>query len=336
MNYKRIFTFIIFFILYYGKVIAQEETVYDKIDLFGEVLDKINKEYVEEVDQSDTMDAAINGVLQSLDPYSSYMSPKNLEEMQTETKGEFGGLGIEVGMEAGVVKVISPLDNSPAEREGVKAGDYIVKIGKEQVQGKSLLEAVKLMRGPVGTSINLTVRRKNEKKPIEFTITRKIIEVQSVNSKIIGDQKNLGYIRLKSFNENSDKQFLKSVKEFEKKIAKKFKISRQEQDEFALQSQHKANLAINNPVGCQFIMFYPNSFDKTKLTDEDYIGKVPFAEGRAIQLDVGNYHAVRNNSKETRYHIIVHGNFWPDEKTKSLYDSSMRNTIGNIKTYARV
>ena len=214
MCYKRIFTLIIFFILYYGKVSAQDETVYDKIDLFGEVLDKINKEYVEEVDQSDTMDAAINGVLQSLDPYSSYMSPKNLEEMQTETKGEFGGLGIEVGMEAGVVKVISPLDNSPAEREGVKAGDYIVKINDTQVQGKTLNEAVELMRGPVGSTLEITVRRIGLRKSLVFNITREIIQVASVKSEVLDEK--IGYIRLTSFNENSDDQIKKKIKEFKK------------------------------------------------------------------------------------------------------------------------
>ena len=212
MNNKRIFTLIIFLILYFGKVSAQEETVYDKIDLFGEVLDKINKEYVEEVDQSDTMDAAINGVLQSLDPYSSYMSPKNLEEMQTETKGEFGGLGIEVGMEAGVVKVISPLDNSPAEREGVKAGDYIVKINDTQVQGKTLNEAVELMRGPVGSTLEITVRRVGLRKSLVFNITREIIQVASVKSEVLDEK--IGYIRLTSFNENSDDQIKKKIKEF--------------------------------------------------------------------------------------------------------------------------
>ena len=214
MNSKRIFILIIFYFLYFGKVSAQEETVYDKIDLFGEVLDKINKEYVEEVDQSDTMDAAINGVLQSLDPYSSYMSPKNLEEMQTETKGEFGGLGIEVGMEAGVVKVISPLDNSPAEREGVKAGDYIVKINDTQVQGKTLNEAVELMRGPVGSTLEITVRRIGLRKSLVFNITREIIQVASVKSEVLDEK--IGYIRLTSFNENSDDQIKKKIKEFKK------------------------------------------------------------------------------------------------------------------------
>ena len=214
MNNKKIFTLIIFFILYFGKASAQEQSVYDKIDLFGEVLDKINKEYVEEVDQSDTMDAAINGVLQSLDPYSSYMSPKNLEEMQTETKGEFGGLGIEVGMEAGVVKVISPLDNSPAEREGVKAGDYIVKINDTQVQGKTLNEAVELMRGPVGSTLEITVRRVGLRKSLVFNITREIIQVASVKSEVLDEK--IGYIRLTSFNENSDDQIKKKIKEFKK------------------------------------------------------------------------------------------------------------------------
>ena len=190
--------------------------LYEKIDLFGEVLEKIKKDYVNEVEQSEMIDSAINGVLQSLDPYSAYMSPELFKEMQTDTKGKFGGLGIEIGMESGVVKVISPIDDTPASKAGIKAGDYIVKIGNEQVQGKSLMDAVKLMRGPIGTSINLTVRRKNLKKPLEFKIKREIIEVQSVNSDIISKDKNLGYIRLKSFNENSDKQILKSIKEFEK------------------------------------------------------------------------------------------------------------------------
>ena len=214
---KKIIIVSALFSVIFSSTSFSKNELYEKIDLFGEVLENIKKEYVDDVDQAEVMDSAINGVLQSLDPYSAYMSPELFKEMQTDTRGEFGGLGIEIGMESGVVKVISPIDDTPAAKAGIKAGDYIVKIGKEQVQGKSLLEAVKLMRGPVGTSINLTVRRKNVKKPIEFTITRKIIEVQSVNSKIIGDKKNLGYIRLKSFNENSDKQFLKSVKEFEKK-----------------------------------------------------------------------------------------------------------------------
>ena len=197
-------------------IVFSKNDLYEKIDIFGEVIENIKKDYVDEVDQAEMMDSAINGVLQSLDPYSAYMNPELFKEMQTDTKGEFGGLGIEISMEAGVVKVISPIEGTPAEKAGVKAGDFIVKIGKEQVQGKSLMEAVKLMRGPVGTSIDLTIRRKNFKKPLEFKIVRKIIEVQSVSDQIISKEKNIGYVRLKSFNENSDNQFLKSIKKFEK------------------------------------------------------------------------------------------------------------------------
>ena len=212
---KKILVLILFFL--FSSSVYSKNDLYEKIDLFGEVIENIKEEYVDDVDQSEMMDSAINGVLQSLDPYSAYMSPELFKEMQTDTKGEFGGLGIEIGMEAGVVKVISPIEGTPAEQAGIKAGDYIVKIGKEQVQGKSLMEAVKLMRGPVGTTIDLTIRRKNVKKPLEFKITRKVIEVQSVNSEIISKEKNIGYIRLKSFNENSDNQFLKILKKFESK-----------------------------------------------------------------------------------------------------------------------
>ena len=213
---KKIIILLFIFVNFFNLPAFSKNDLYEKIDLFGEVLENIKKDYVDEVDEAEMMDSAINGVLQSLDPYSAYMSPELFKEMQTDTSGQFGGLGIEIGMEAGVVKVISPIDDTPASNAGIKAGDYIVKIGKEQVQGKSLMEAVKLMRGPVNTSIDLTVRRKNVKKPLKFKITRKVIEVQSVKAEIISKDKNLGYIRLKSFNENSDKQFLKSLKEFEK------------------------------------------------------------------------------------------------------------------------
>ena len=193
---------------------SSEIDVYKKIDLFGEVLEKIYNEYVDEINQSESMDSAINGLLQSLDPYSAYMSPEIFEEMQTETSGEFGGLGIEVSMESGVVKVISPIDDTPASRAGIKAGDYIVKIDNTQVQGKSLSEAVELMRGPVGSEIELTVRRIGQKKAITFNIVREIIQIKSVKADIL--EKNIGYIRLTSFNENSGKQIREKIKNFEK------------------------------------------------------------------------------------------------------------------------
>ena len=204
---------LVFYIFLMQSISCAENEIYKKIDLFGEVIEKINKEYVDEIDQSKSMDSAINGLLQSLDPYSSYMSPEIFNEMQTETSGKFGGLGIEVGMESGVVKVISPIDDTPASRAGIKAGDYIVKINNIQVQGKSLSEAVDLMRGPVGSGIELTVRRRGEKKALKFEIVREIIQIQSVKTDLL--KENIGYIRLTSFNENSGKQIKREIKKFE-------------------------------------------------------------------------------------------------------------------------
>ena len=214
---RKIFFIIgIFFLKFstFNPIVAAENDVYKKIDLFGEVLEKINKEYVDEINQSESMDAAIDGLLQSLDPYSAYMSPEIFNEMQTETSGEFGGLGIEVNMESGVVKVISPIDDTPASRAGIKAGDYIIKIDDIQVQGKSLSEAVDLMRGPVGSSIILTVRRIGQKKALTFEIVREIIQIKSVKADLL--KNNIGYLRLTSFNENSGDQIREQIREFEK------------------------------------------------------------------------------------------------------------------------
>ncbi|MDA7450309.1 S41 family peptidase [Candidatus Pelagibacter ubique] len=211
---KRFFLFFIILLFTFQKSFSENTDLYKKIDLFGEVLEKISEEYVDEVDQSKSMDSAINGLLQSLDPYSAYMTPESFEGMQTETSGEFGGLGIEVGMEAGVVKVISPIDNTPASKAGLKAGDYIVKINNTQVQGKTLMQAVDLMRGPVGSSIEITVRRRGVKKALIFNITREVIQVQSVKSELIDN--NIGYIRLTSFNENSSEQIKEKINKLNK------------------------------------------------------------------------------------------------------------------------
>ena len=213
---KKIIIYLFVVFIYSSNLFANtNDELYKKIDLFAEVLDKIKKEYVDKVDQSELIDDAINGALQSLDPYSAYMNPEFFDSMQTDTKGEFGGLGIEVGMEAGVVKVISPIDGTPASKAGIKAGDYIIKIDGTQVQGKSLMEAVKLMRGPVGSEINLTMRRKGKKNAFDKLIKREIIEVKSVEGKIIENK--IGYLRLKAFNENSSNQLVKKISNFEKK-----------------------------------------------------------------------------------------------------------------------
>ena len=215
-SFKYILTITVVILLNISnKVYSQNiDKLYEKIDLFAEVLEKIQNEYVEEVDQAEIIDFAINGALQSLDPFSAYMNPKVFEESQSETSGEFGGLGIEVSMESGVIKVITPIDDTPAAKAGIKAGDYIVKINGEQVQGKTLMEAVNLMRGPVGTSIEITVRRKGLRKAKIFKITREIIEIKSVISKIVDNK--VGYLRLRAFNENSSSQLKKEISKIEK------------------------------------------------------------------------------------------------------------------------
>jgi len=193
------------------------DSFYKKIDLFSEVLETISDEYVDDIDQAKAMDYAINGLLQSLDPHSAYMNQETFEESQTETSGEFGGLGIEVGMESGVVKVITPIDDTPASRAGIKSGDYIVKINGKQVRGKTLMEAVNLMRGPVGSTIKITVRRKNLKKAKVFEIKREIIEIKSVVTKLIDNK--VMYLRLRAFNQNSSNQLEKAIRKTEKNKA---------------------------------------------------------------------------------------------------------------------
>jgi len=214
---KKFYAFILTFLILFSSnntLFASGNDIYKKIDLFSEVLETIKNEYVDEIDESETMDSAINGLLQSLDPYSGYMRPEDFENMQTDTSGKFGGLGIEVTMESGVVKVITPLDDTPAAKAGVKAGDFIVRIDGEQVQGKTLMEAVNLMRGEVGSPIEITIRRKGKKKAIEIKIIREIIQVKSVTSKIISD---IGYLRLTSFNQNSSEQLRKNIKKISSK-----------------------------------------------------------------------------------------------------------------------
>ena len=187
--------------------------LYEKLDLFSDVLEKINNEYVDKIDQSKIIDAAINGMLQSLDPHSSYMNPENYKSMGVDTKGEFGGLGIEITMEAGFVKVITPIEDSPADKVGVKAGDYIIKINKKQVKGLNIMEAVKLMRGKIGTPINITVRRLEIDEDLKFTIIRDVVKVREVSSSILD---NVGYLRLRAFNEQSSKQLIKKINNFKK------------------------------------------------------------------------------------------------------------------------
>ena len=188
----------------------KKDVLYEKLDLFGDILETINKEYFKHINEGEVIDGAINGMLQSLDPYSSYMSPKTFKSMNTETKGEFGGLGIEVTMEAGLVKVISPIDDTPADRAGIKSGDYIIKLDNKQVKGLTLDEAVNTMRGKSGTPITLTIRRMDVDEPIIVKIVRETIKTKSVVSEI---KENIGYLRLRSFNEKSGDELIDKIRE---------------------------------------------------------------------------------------------------------------------------
>ena len=193
----------------------QTDNLYKKLDLFSDVLETLNNEYVDQVDENKVLDAAINGMLQSLDPYSSYMSPENFRNMNAETKGEFGGLGIEITMQAGLVKVISPIEGTPADKAGIKAGDFIIRINNTQVKGLNLFEAVSMMRGKVGTKINLVIRRENIDDELKFTLIRGIIKIREVSAEV--KLNNIGYIRLRAFNQKSHNQLKEKIKSFKSK-----------------------------------------------------------------------------------------------------------------------
>ncbi len=173
---------------------------YRQLNLFGDVFERVRADYVEDVSDEDLIEAAITGMLTSLDPHSSYLSPKNFRDMQVQTKGEFGGLGIEVTMENGYVKVVSPIDDTPAHRAGLQPGDLITHLDNEPVQGLNLSEAVEKMRGPVGSDLTLTVRR-DGREPFEVKVTRAVIKIQSVRSRLVGDD--IAYVRITSFSEQT-------------------------------------------------------------------------------------------------------------------------------------
>lgn len=206
--YKLFLTIILIFNFTFFTFANPSDKLYEKLDLFSDVLNTLKNDYVDDIEQSEVIDAAINGMLQSLDPYSSYMSPETFKNMNNDTKGEFGGLGIEITMENGLVKIITPIDGTPADKVGILPGDFIVKINNKQVKGMSLLDAVKLMRGKVGTSIEITIRRPDIDNEIKFKITRAIIKIREVSAEL---KDNVAYIRLRAFNEQSHNQLLKQL-----------------------------------------------------------------------------------------------------------------------------
>ncbi len=202
-----------------GQAIASTDT-YRQLNLFGDVFERVKNDYVREVKDAELVESAINGMLMALDPHSSYLNPKNFSDMQVSTRGEYGGLGLEVTMEEGLVKVISPMDGTPAAKAGIKTGDLIATIDGMQIQGLTLSEAVDKMRGPVNSQIRLTILRKGEKKPLDITITRAVIRVESVRWKQEGD---IAYIRITTFNEQTEDGIERAVDQTKAKIGNRLK-----------------------------------------------------------------------------------------------------------------
>ncbi len=196
---------------------AAAADTYRQLNLFGDVFERVRADYVEKPDDGKLIETAINGMLAGLDPHSSYMDPKSFKDMQVQTRGEFGGLGIEVTMEDGLIKVVSPIDDTPASKAGVLANDIITKLDEDQVQGLTLNQAVEKMRGPVNTKIKLTIMRKGQDKPVEISLTRDVIRVRSVRSNTDGDD--VGYIRMSQFNEQTTEGLKKAITDINAKIS---------------------------------------------------------------------------------------------------------------------
>ena len=204
----------------YSATSSQNSELYKQLDLFGDVLERVRSDYVEKPDDTQLIEAAINGMLSSLDPHSSYMSPKNFRDMQVQTRGEFGGLGIEVTMENGVIKVVSPIDDTPAAKAGLMANDLITHLDNEQISGLTLEQAVEKMRGPVNTPITLTVVRKGKDEPFDVKVVRDVIRINAVKSHVEGD---VGYVKVTTFNEQTHANVVKAVESLNKQIGPNIK-----------------------------------------------------------------------------------------------------------------
>src|SRR6202165_3033480 len=196
---------------------AATSDTYRQLNLFGDVFERVRSDYVEKPDDGKLIESAINGMLIGLDPHSSYMDPKSFKDMQVQTRGEFGGLGIEVTMEDGLIKVVAPIDETPAAKAGVMSNDIITKLDDDQVQGLTLNQAVEKMRGPVNTKIKLTIIRKGQDKAIEVSITRDVIRVRSVRSNVEGED--IGFIRLTQFNEQTTEGLKKAIGDLTAKVS---------------------------------------------------------------------------------------------------------------------
>jgi len=251
---------------------SKSSDTYKQLNLFGDVFEKIRAQYVREVTDQELIEAAINGMLVSLDPHSSYLTQKNFDDMQVQTKGEYGGLGMEVTLDKGVVRVVSPIDDTPASRAGIQSGDYITRLNGEQVMGLTLTEAVTKMKGKVGTDIILTVVRQGEKKPLEITLTRDTISIKSVRHRIEGE---VGYIRISSFTEKTESGLTNSLDQIKQELGDKLKG-------IVLDLRNNPGGLLNQSIGVSSAFLERGEVVSTRTRNDEHIQRYPARKGDTI------------------------------------------------------
>ncbi len=251
---------------------SKSSDTYKQLNLFGDVFEKIRAQYVREVTDEELIEAAINGMLVSLDPHSSYLTQKDFDNMQTQTKGEYGGLGMEVTLDKGVVRVVSPIDDTPASRAGIQAGDYITKLDGEQVMGLTLTEAVNKMKGEIGTDIVITVVREGESAPLEITLTRDTISIKSVRHRLEGD---VGYIRISSFTEKTESGLTDALDTIKQELGDDLKG-------IILDIRNNPGGLLNQSIAVSSAFLERGEIVSTRTRNDDHIQRYPARKGDAI------------------------------------------------------
>ncbi len=251
---------------------GKSSDTYKQLNLFGDVFEKIRSQYVRDVTDEELIEAAINGMLSSLDPHSSYLTAKSFDDMQVQTKGEYGGLGMEVTLDKGVVRVVSPIDDTPASRAGIQAGDYITKLDGEQVMGLTLTEAVSKMKGEIGTDIVMTVIRKGEKAPLEITLTRDTITIKSVRHRLEGE---VGYIRISSFTEKTESGLLEALDKIKEELGDNLQG-------VVLDLRNNPGGLLNQSIAVSSTFLERGEVVSTRTRNDDHVQRFPARKGDVI------------------------------------------------------
>ena len=251
---------------------AKSSDTYKQLNLFGDVFEKIRSQYVRDVTDEELIEAAINGMLSSLDPHSSYLTAKGFDDMQVQTKGEYGGLGMEVTLDKGVVRVVSPIDDTPASRAGIQAGDYITKLDGEAVMGLTLTEAVSKMKGAIGTDIIMTVVRKGEKQPLEITLTRATIKLKSVRHRIEGE---VGYVRISSFTEKTESGLVEALDKIKTELG-------DDLQGIVLDLRNNPGGLLNQSIAVSSVFLERGEVVSTRTRGDEHVQRFPARKGDLI------------------------------------------------------